>query len=90
MKICSICETPKEFSEYYTSKVSGIFPNCKKCYNKRRRDKYATDDEYRDKEKKRSVKKYWSDELYRKAVQQSSRASSRRYYREWKKRKESK
>ena len=82
-----MCNEAKDFSEYYTSKVSGVFPNCKDCYNAKRRERYAKDEQYRKKEQARTVKRYWSNELYRKAVQQSSRASSRRYYREWKARK---
>jgi recombinational DNA repair protein (RecF pathway) len=74
MKICSICGDPKDFSEYYPEHAK-----CISCYNEQRKAKYKAN--------KKTIRRklsdrYWSDKVYRKAIQQSARD----YY--WKKKKE--
>jgi len=40
MKICKTCKIEKELTDYYLRTKEAYFPNCKICFNQRKKDKY--------------------------------------------------
>jgi hypothetical protein len=52
-KKCSNCNLDKEIINFYTHRNKKV---CKQCFNERRRNKYLTDEKYREKKKQDSIK----------------------------------
>jgi len=59
LKICSKCNIPKLLDEFHKRKTSkdGHDHHCKECGNARHREKYANDNDYKERVKRNNLKR---------------------------------